>query len=286
MTLTLDQGAQNSNGTWPITGTEVTDIAPGQVFDVSGTLDQYGDFALYLPVVWDNNNCIEWLLLGSGDVTSQGLAGAVACTPPTPPVPSQNFLQDNMDMAEGAYYQLGHPPLFKSQMDKPPIESPLPQGWWTGPGSTLPTYGQWERVLPTVNSFIGYAGRFVYEQSGGAATDGCWYSGSSYAYQAATLSGGGWLVDQSGDWGLDTMGFSSQFDSFYQDRYGPMAETCQITTPQTLYIDGRTGPVSYITDTQMPAEITPKDLLTGVAAGGAQMVTECEPYPGIRGKCK
>ncbi|HEV2386228.1 MAG TPA: IPT/TIG domain-containing protein [Candidatus Acidoferrales bacterium] len=71
MTLTLTQGAQNPDGTWPITGTEVSDVCNGQ-FSVTGTLDQYGGFNLFLPCVEDNENCIEWLLLGSGDVTSQG----------------------------------------------------------------------------------------------------------------------------------------------------------------------------------------------------------------------
>jgi hypothetical protein len=82
MTLTLTQGPQSSNGTWPITGTEVANICPGQQFAVSGTLDQYGDFSLYLNCVLTNDWCMQWLILGSGDVTSQGLAYA----PPVPPV--------------------------------------------------------------------------------------------------------------------------------------------------------------------------------------------------------
>lgn len=69
MTLTLSQGPENTtNHTWPITGTEVTNLSQNQ-YNVSGTLDQYGDLALYLPFVDDNANCIEWLVLGSGDVT-------------------------------------------------------------------------------------------------------------------------------------------------------------------------------------------------------------------------
>lgn len=179
------------------------------------------------------------------------------------------------------------PPLFKSGTDVPYGEAVAFQGWWAGPGPTLPTYGLWERDLPAHTLNAGFAGRFVYEQSGGAATDGCWYPGSKYLPYTSTLSGGGWFVDQSGDWGPDESGLPSQVDSFYQNYYGPQGQTCEITGPQRLYIDARTGPVPYIVDTQTPAEITPKDLLNGVAPGeGGQAVTACEPYPSIKGKCK
>jgi hypothetical protein len=247
---------------------------------VSGTLDQYGDLAFYspFPLTGCCYYCVEWLVLGSGDVTSQGLQGHIPCYGQTP-VPQQDFLDGGMDSAEGFDYTQAVPPLFKSQTDKPPSESPAAQGWWTGPGSTLPTYGLWERVLPTLSGLIAYGGRFIYEQSGGLAADGCYFAKSAYLQVTSTVTGGGWFVDQSADWGLDGIGFSSQFDSYYQDHYGPIGLTCQVTGPQVLLIGGRTGPVRYITDEQMPAEITPTELLTGVAPGGGQMVTECEPYP-------
>lgn len=289
ITLTLNQLAENSNGTWPITGTEVTSIAPGQVCNLTGTLDQYGDIALYLPVVSDNDNCIEWTILGSGDVTSQGLGGAVACTPPTPPVPTQNFLDGGMDSAEGSYYQLAVPPLFKSLTDKPTGETPAFTGTWaTLPGSTLPTASFWQRAFPVLSGFVGFAGRFVYEQPGGAPTDGC-YFGTTDKYPKITanlLTGGGWYVDQNGGWGDDAMGISSQVVSYYQNYYGPQGITCEIVNPQALYISARGGAVGYIIDTQMPAEIMPEDLIEGIQPGSGPMVTACEVYPRLKGKCK
>jgi hypothetical protein len=57
-----------------------------------------------------------------------------------------------------------------------------------------------------------------------------------------------------------------------------------------MYIDARTSPATapfepYTTNTLMPVEITPKQLLTGVQPEGGSMVTECENYPSLKGKC-
>jgi hypothetical protein len=63
--------------------------------------------------------------------------------------------------------------LFKSQTDLPTSETPTPQGWSVRPaslGSQYPTVGVWQRALPLLNGFTGFAGRFVYEQSGTGAT--------------------------------------------------------------------------------------------------------------------
>jgi hypothetical protein len=229
---------------------------------------------------------VEWLVLGSGDVTSQGLGEFGPCPPGAP---HAGFLRTSMDAAEGPSYGLGVPPLFKSQTGLPTSESPIPQGWSLGSpanGSLLPTYGLWARTLPPLNGFIGFSERFVYEQSGGPATDGCYFTNSQYARVTTTLSGGGWFVDQNGDWGTDVIGIKSQADSYYQGYYGPKGLTCGITGPQNMYIDGRTGPVQYTTDQQMPAKITPTELLTGIQPKGGQMVTECENYPSLKGKCK
>ena len=226
-------------------------------------------------------------------MTSQGLNYGVACIPGTPPVPTQNFIHFGMDAKEGPYYYEIVPPLFKSATDKPPGETVTPLSpWLTIEGSTLPAAKAWERTFPPLNTFIaGYTGRFVYEQSDGTgASDGCWYSGSQQPEKTATtLSGGGWYVDPQGEWGPDQIGMDSTWVSYYQNYYGPMGQSCAINTPQDLYIDARTGPawVPWITDTQMPAEITPKDLIVGLAPGQGALVTACEPYPNTgRGKCK
>lgn len=179
-------------------------------------------------------------------------------------------------------YGLGVPPLFKSASDLPLAESVISNGWVVG----SPTLAVWGRTFPLLDGFVGFAGRFVYEQSGGAPTDGCYYDGSGHPQVTRTLGGGLWYVDPSGGWGDDKIGMDSQWDTDYQNHYGPNGQTCEITTPQDLYIDTRAGAERYITDTQMPAEITPKDLIVGLQPDGGQMVTVCEPYPSLKGKCK
>jgi len=87
------------------------------------------------------------------------------------------------------------------------------------------------------------------------------------------------------------IGADSQFDSFHQSYWGPKGVTCEVTGPQAMQIDARTGPATkpYTTNTLMPAEIKPTELLTGVQPQGGQMVTECENYSakGVgKGKCK
>lgn len=294
MTLTLKQGSLNAtNGTWQITGEEVDNLW-GQYNNVSGTLDEFGDLALCLAFGNQSPNAVEWLVLGSGDVTSQGLQHAGACAPGSPPVATKSFIEKDMDSAEGSYYQLAVPPLFKSATDKPPGETVTAlTPWLTLKGSTLPTGKAWERTFLPLNSLglVDYAGRFVYEQSDGTgASDGCWYSGSQQPKKTTTtLSGGGWYVDPQSKWGPDTIGMNSAWVSYYQDYYGPKGESCVINTPQDLYIDTRTGPVwvPWVTDTQMPAEITPKDLFVGLVPGQGELVTACEPFPSTsKGKCK
>ncbi len=215
MTLTLNQLPQ-TNGTWPITGSEVDNIW-GQ-YNVWGTLDQYGDLALCLAFGNQSPNGIEWLVLGSGDVTSQGLNYGVACTPGTPPVPTRDFLNGSMDSAEGPYYRWGVPPLFKSATDLPLVETAaFSNEWVTAPLSTLPTLAVFGRTFPFLDGFVGFAGRFVYEQSGGAPTDMCWYSPGDPQPEVteSTLGGGGWYVDPNGSWGGDKIGMSSQWDTDY-----------------------------------------------------------------------
>ena len=87
LTLTLDQGtAPDSSGVWTVTGTEQDAYCnSGQPMAISGSLDPYGDFAIYLPC---GNYCAQRTLLDSGDVTSQGfMAGAGGSCEPTKDMP-------------------------------------------------------------------------------------------------------------------------------------------------------------------------------------------------------
>jgi len=253
----------------------------GQQLALSGTLDQYGDFSLYLPCDANSIHCFQWLILGSGDVTSQGLGSA----PPCPPsAPQYGFLQTLAISAEDGYYPLAVPPLFKSQTDQPASESPIPQGWSLGPatmGSQYPTFGIWERALPLLNGFIGFAGRFVYEQSGTGTTDACWKLGSPTA-MVTGVTGGGVFVDQNGDWGLDYIGMRSQGVDWYQRN---QTLPCHITMVQDMYIDGRTQAYMYTTN-QLTFEIQATKIYSEVQPQFGSLVKECENYPSLKGSCK
>ena len=179
------------------------------------------------------------------------------------------------------------PPLFRNGTTSPATESPSFYNWSLGSdGSLLKTYGLWVRTLPLLGGLVGYAGRFVYEQNDGQATDNCHFALSQYPKVTSTLSGGGWYVTQNGDWGYDQSGFNSQFISYYQNYYKPNNLSCTITGPQEMYMDARMGPVPYTVDTQMPADITPTELLVGMQPNGGSMVKACENYPSLKGKCK
>lgn len=103
----------------------------------------------------------------------------------------------------------------------------------------------------------------------------------------SVVSGGGWFLDQSDQW-LDTIGDTPNNDTFYQDYWG--VEGCTITGPQDMHIDSRLGPVNepfepYTSNTLMPVDINPTQLRTGVQPEGGSMVSECENYPSLKGKC-
>ncbi len=288
----LSQGPQNSDGTWPITATS------GSCVD-SATLDQYGD--LVFPGF---EQCHQWFLeyriLGSGDVTSQAYVGAAgtACYPL-----SQSqwpYFLENFGTVSGDYPIGGceDQPLWKSQTDLPALDSPSPDSsnpWVICPqsGSPYTTCGAWQHIVSaiTANKYVEFAGRFVFEQSGGAPTDGCWFTNSKFAPTTSVITGGGWYVNAFGTWGDDAIGEWSPKISYYQ-QYGTLP--CEITGPQAMFVDERTMidyPGSpYTTDMHLNAEITPTELLTGVQPQGGQMVTECENYSYtkgvLKGKCK
>jgi hypothetical protein len=291
-TLTLTQGPQNADGTWQVTGSYVGSPGPCgsgtfKFLDLNsngkgGILDQYGD--LVLKDECDGYQRI-WRILDSGDVTSQGL-GAIVC----PAVPSneyQFFLQEMTNFAEGPYFFCAVPPLFKSSTDIPTLEIPSPQGWAIQPfsGSQYPTYGAWQRSLPLLNGFVGYAGRFVFEQSGPptSATDTC-YAPLSPTARNTGVTGGGWFVSQNDVWGNDDIGMKSQGVTWYQKN---VTLPCQYTSQQNMYIDTIGGPsASPYTTNQLTFQIQATKIYSEVQPQGGSVVKECENYPSLKGSCK
>jgi len=272
-TLTLTQGSQNSSGVWPITGTETISSPSGcsSPTQTLGSLDKYGDLVLEDPC--RDGECFEWLVLGSGDVTSQGFPITVAPCPN----PVVNFLTTDMDESEGPYYYLARPPLFKSQTDLPPSETPAIPGWAAVNGSINATYGSWQRTFPPLGGFIGYAGRFLYEQTGAAgATDNCWATGDpSQVQQVTGVTGGGWYVYNDDTWSPDFIGMNSQSNDWYQKNQPNLP--CHFTVPQDMYIDGRTQTWKYTTD-QLTFEIDATKIYSEVQPQGGSVVEGCEYY--------
>lgn len=285
-TLTLAQGAQNSDGTWPLSGSFDSNQWGSQA--VSGTLDQEGDIIVCI------DNCqiqsaeilAEWRVLSSGDVTTNGYWNDWGCYAMT----GSNLLDIISNWADPPIQnsQCSPPPLFKVQTDQPTGETPAAVDWVELPGSTIPTYGQFERTLPlSTGGFNEFASRFVFEQSAGAAVDGCYWTGSNYSPVTAGLSGGGWYATPGNQWGLDTIGISSVMVTYYQDQWGPKGITCAVGVPQAMFINARTGPsqTAYTTNYLIRAMIAPKSLLTGVEVQDGAEYTECENYPSLKGKC-
>jgi hypothetical protein len=290
--FTLSQGTQDATGAWTITGTEWSSAFGGPYPILSGEMDPYGNVMIQTG---KTGYCLDFTILNSGDVTTPSYfdAGGGACGPPEPP----ESLFPEAD--EGPYWFFIQPPLFKSQSGEPPfvsqtdvpaLETPAPQGW-AGPVNTIPTYGLWERTDAGSPDLTGmFESRFVYEQSGGAATDLCDYTGSGYLPVTSATTGGGWFLNQTDQWGLDIIGISSGAVTTYQDHWAQYNEGCAIAGPQAMYIDSRLDPAAepfqpYTENTLMTAEITPTQLLTGVQPQGGSMVTECENYPSTKGKC-
>ncbi len=281
--LSLTQGQQDASGDWPITGAVENSPCSGQLADVTGVLDQYGDMALYFPC---GNSCVEWLVLGSGDVTSQGFGGSGGgCAVQ----PVQNFLQTLMDESEGPYYYLAQPPLFKSATDQPSGETPTFDSWGLGPSwdaSVNPTFGEWSRQFPEVlsggNLLVEFAGRFVYEQNGAGASDSCYTEGApsapSWIRPVTGLSGGGWFVTSAGVWEYDDIGESSQWVDWYQSN---VALPCDWTVSQEMYIDGRTTTYKY-TLNQLTYEIDSNEIYSEVQPQGGSVVKGCEYYSGSK----
>lgn len=271
-TYTLSQGPQNSDGTWPVTGSVHWSYWYGQDGtcdeSVTGTLDAHGD--LYLNVAADpadgcTTYALEYVVLNSGDMTSQGISWGEQQPGPDPNFPS--------DLGTEYPYE----PMFKAVTDLPASETPTSEGWGNIPdsGSQYPTYGTWQRTLPTSgDGLVEFAGRFVYEQNGGSPIDACWKPGSLTG-QGTTLSGGGWYVDQNGNWGLDWIGIWSQGIDWYQSNVGL---PCDITIPQLMHTDAGGGQPQYTTN-QLIIEIRASEVRSEVQPQGGSAVKQCLGYP-------
>jgi len=288
----LSQGTQNSDGTWPVTGSVYWSYYYGQdgtcTQSIAGTLDTQGNLTMNVsddPVGGCSAYSEELAILNSGDMTSQGYLYLDDPQYQTAP-PLSNFPSELGEIsAEGDI-------LFKAETDEPASETPTAVDWWIGPaglGSQRRTYGRFERTLPTSSDgFVEFAGRFVFEQSGGQATDGCYYSLGGVDEVTSVVTGSGWYVDQNGKWGYDGTGIRSQAVDQYQLDYenGGRTLPCEITGPQDMYINTGSGPYEKYTANQlMPAEIQPTQLITGVQPEGGQWVTQCREYPGTQLTC-
>ncbi len=262
----LTQDSQNSDGTWPVTGSvHWTYGSPDDTCDqaISGTL--YGDGNLVLHVAADPNKCEayseELAVLSSGAITSQGYIYPAYDAP----LPLADFPKDLGD----GWSDL---PLVNSAPLFPADESPAAGGWTAIPGSQYPTQGLFDRTLPTLPGFILFAGRFVYEQVGGEASDGCYTSDSPTA-KFTGVTGGGWYVDGSGVWGPDTIGIWSQGVDWYQDHYGPNGE-CTIVVPQAMNINTVDEGGTQYTTNQLIIEIWPDEVCTEVETQDSQTVKQ------------
>jgi hypothetical protein len=286
-TFILTQGPQNSDGTWTVTGTETSSLGGGPEPIPFGLLDKQGD--LIIETYW-TSSCLEYLILGSGDVTSPGYsAGTASPTVPCPAPqsgPGTNFLSSYpVEADEGAFWYFIKPPLFKGQTDLPTDELPTPLPWGLGPSwdnSVNKTYGVWQRQFPSVASggqlLSEFGGRFVYEQNGSAgATDNCYVTGnpSQYNQQVTGLSGGGWFVTQGGIWEYDDIGMRSQSIDWYQQNQPNLP--CHFTMSQDMYIDGRTQTLKYTTN-QLEFIIGTNELTSEVQPEGGSVVKTCEYY--------
>lgn len=278
----LTQGAQNSDGTWPITGTWTSNLFGGP-YAVTGTLDQYGDFTLSNS---EYGMCLEYQLLGSGDVTSVGwgyLYNYLSC-----PAPTQNFFSGLYDESdESAYWESAQPPLFKSETDLPASEVPTFYQWviYPGSGSQYATYGGWERTLvASPGVATDFSGRFVFEQVGGNGTDTCAAEAppGDPTPPFTAVSGGGWYVNQNGIWALDAIGIRSQGVTWYQAN---VSLPCSMTIPQDMHIDARNGDDHYTTN-QLIYEIAPTEIYSKIVPEVGAEVQACENYPSLKGKCK
>jgi IPT/TIG domain len=237
----LVQNAQNSDGTWPVTGNVHWDYDGYESCDqtLTGTLDGGGNLILNvgddLPVCGGYSE--EYKILNSGDMTSQGyFYDGWGTSPPIEGFPLNLGDEDN-DL-----------PLVNTGINLPWTESLTKLGW------DEDAHAKWTRTTPEStdgNHIKEFAGRFVYEHDGGDVTDTC-NVGINGGYPVA-LSGGGWYVDNSGVWGPDMNGIGSYWTQWYQDNQPNLP--CYFSIPQAMYIDVGDAPSLQYTIDQLKLTI-------------------------------
>lgn len=265
----LTQGSQNSDGTWPVTGSVHWIYGgPNDTCDqsISGTL--YGDGNLVLHVTADGTACDayseELAVLSSGAITSQGYIYPDYDAP----LPLADFPKNLGDMWSDL-------PLVSSTPLFPADDSPSAQGWGAILGSEYPTQGLFNRTMPSFPGFVEFAGRFVYEQDGGDAFDGC-YTSESITPEFTGVTGGGWYVNASGVWGPDVIGMWSQGVDWYQ-QHEP--DGCTITVPQAMNVNTRDDVLTEYSTNQLVVKIWSNEVCTEVETQDLQTVKQGLAYP-------
>jgi IPT/TIG domain len=148
-TYDLTQQSQNSDGTWPVTGS--VHIMYGSPDDnceqsVTGTLDGSGHLFLDVAAEPDqgcDSYSEEYLILSSGDITSQGYFYFDGQQPP-------------LDFPKNLGDESDDFPLFSNIHQFPDGEAPQGVDWNS-------TQAEFFRTMPASGDFIPYAGRFVWE---------------------------------------------------------------------------------------------------------------------------
>ena len=110
--------------------------------------------------------------------------------------------------------------------DLSPPESSTPRAWSSQYGGTVMQY------QGDINATKSFAGRQVFEASGGTATDGCWFPASNYG--PAQLTGGGWYVGHyiyGNQWNDDYVGYTGPQVQYYRLF---MRTPCQAVVPQQM----------------------------------------------------
>lgn len=207
----------------------------------------------------------EYAILSSGDLTSQGYFSSNG-------QPLTDFPKNLGDVA-------GDLPLVSTVHMFPDGETPWGDGW-IAYKSQWPTKAEFFRTMPSSNGFILYAGRFVWEQTGGGeGNDGCHTDIEGSPPPFTSVTGGGWYVhDGTGVWGPDVIGIPSQWIDWYQAHYGPAGE-CTIVIPQAMNINTSDESSTQYTTNQLIIEIWPNEVCTEVQTMDSQTVKQGLTYP-------